>query len=570
MLCHLTIQNFTLVDDLDIEFSRGMTVVTGETGTGKSIMLDALSLTLGSRADNAMIAIGAARAEIHATFDISDNEQALTWLADRDLANDATCILRRIINRDGRSRAFINGVPSTLTDLGAIGVLLADIHSQHEHQSLLKPETHRRLLDEFGSLTSCAADVTELYTQHRTRQNELNAMLEDSQDSSRLQLLTYQAGELIELGLADGETEQLEQEQKRLASAEEILNSCQRVIELCTDDDNANIHTMLSRAVEYLSAMDDDAIQPILELLSSSQIQVEEAMTDLKSLSGQYNVDPSRLMEVESRLSAIYDIARKHRVNPNELPVLAESIQKEVDALANVDDHLQALESELRHLEKAYRAAADELSIQRELAAGNLQNAVTDRLADLGMAGATFSVRCNSRRDDTLHANGNEDAEFLISTNVNQPARALARIASGGELSRISLAIQVVTADTSRVPTLVFDEVDVGIGGGIAEVVGTQLRGLGDKGQIICVTHLPQVAAQGHHHLLVAKVPGPVTASITVDFLDEDLKVEEIARMLGGIETTDQSLAHAREMFGAAQEGAAQEGAAQDVQREKL
>ena len=554
MLCHLTIQNYTLVNELDIEFANGMTVVTGETGTGKSIMLDALALTLGSRADNAMIAQGSSRAEIHATFDIANNQEALLWLEQRDLGNDHTCILRRVINRDGRSRAFINGVPGTLNDISSFGNLLVDIHSQHEHQSLLKTDTHRRLLDEFGSLTDSAASVLECYQQHRKTDEHLQKLLKETdQGSSRLQLLNYQLGELVELNPAEGESTLLEIEQKRLANIEDIKSYCQEVIQTCTEEEGINVSSVLSRAVDRLTSIDDVALQPVIELLNSSQIQVDEAITDLKSMTRHYEADPERLLEVENRLSTLYSIARKHRVSPEELPALQESIQKEITTLSNIDAQITMLESELTTLKKRYLKAAGTLTKQRQAAAGALASAVTERLTQLGMTGAELSIQLNARPEESIHPNGHEDIEFLISTNPDQPHRPLARIASGGELSRISLAIQVVTANTSRVPTLVFDEVDAGISGAIAEVVGAQVRGLGDQAQIICVTHLPQVAAQGHHHLQVSKSLESGRTITRVIPLKEKSRIEEIARMLGGINVTGQSLAHAAEMYATAQ-----------------
>ena len=554
MLCHLTIQNYTLVNELDIEFANGMTVVTGETGTGKSIMLDALALTLGSRADNAMIAQGSSRAEIHATFDIANNQEALLWLEQRDLGNDHTCILRRVINRDGRSRAFINGVPGTLNDISSFGNLLVDIHSQHEHQSLLKTDTHRRLLDEFGSLTDSAASVLECYQQHRKTDEHLQKLLKETdQGSSRLQLLNYQLGELVELNPAEGESTLLEIEQKRLANIEDIKSYCQEVIQTCTEEEDINVSSVLSRAVDRLTSIDDVALQPVIELLNSSQIQVDEAITDLKSMTRHYEADPERLLEVENRLSTLYSIASKHRVSPEELPALQVSIQKEITTLSNIDEQITMLESELTTLKKRFQKAAGTLTKQRQAAAGALASAVTERLTQLGMTGAELSIQLNTRPEESIHPNGHEDIEFLISTNPDQPHRPLARIASGGELSRISLAIQVVTANTSRVPTLVFDEVDAGISGAIAEVVGAQVRGLGDQAQIICVTHLPQVAAQGHHHLQVSKSLESGRTMTRVIPLKEKSRIEEIARMLGGINVTGQSLAHAAEMYATAQ-----------------
>jgi DNA repair protein RecN (Recombination protein N) len=548
MLSHLMIRNFTLVNELDLEFDNGMTVVTGETGAGKSIMLDALALTLGSRADNAMIAQDSDRAEIHATFDIRENTEAQSWLTARELASDDACILRRLISRDGRSRAFINGAPSTLSELSQLGELLADIHSQHEHQSLLKAETHRRLLDEFGNLGRQLAKVQDNYRLYRETELCLGKLRGDSgEGASRLQLLNYQATELEQLDVKPGETARLEAEQKRLANAENNMISCREVIQTCSEDSDSNVSSVLGRALDQLTAIDDPNLKPLIELLASSQIQVDEAMSDLRVISESYEADPSRLLDTETRLTSIYDMARKHRVDAEMLPSLLDDISAEISTLSGIDEQIESLEAELMQRQDACKAAADKLSQQRKKAATRLSTAVSAKLKDLGMPGTQFEIALKRKTD--LHPNGAEDIEFLISTNPNQPPRALARIASGGELSRISLAIQVVTADTSRVPTLVFDEVDVGIGGAVAQVVGAQLRHLGGNAQIVCVTHLPQVAAQGHQHLLVAKSVAEEEVHTRVSLLNEPSRIEEVARMLGGIDMTEQTLAHAREMF---------------------
>lgn len=546
MLRNLTINNFTLVKDLDIETSTGMSVVTGETGAGKSIMLDALSLTLGSRADTAMIALDAKRAEINATFDLTANDEAQRWLQERELSDDKICILRRVLTADGRSRGFINGAPSTLADMQALGNLLADIHSQHEHQSLLKPDTHRRLLDEFGAHNALQSKVQRYYRDYVQKQDRLQALTgSDNSGSARLQLLQYQIEELNGHNL--DETLDLEQEQKRLANAESILSHCHEAIGLCRDNDASNVSTMLARAVDQLTAIDDSALQGVIEMLTSSQIQVEEAIDDLVSITANFTADPQRLKEVEDSLSSIYELARKHRVVPTELVDLKTKIQKEIADLEHVDVEIESLQGELLEVDAHYQKAAKSLSKARLKSSVLLEQSVCEKLADLGMEGATFSILLKPRKE-SLHLHGFEDIEFLVSTNLKQPARPLARVASGGELSRISLAIQVVTANTSQVPTLVFDEVDVGIGGAVAEVVGSLLRHLGESAQIICVTHLPQVAAQGHHHLHVSK-DSERDPMINIEDLKGTARISEVARMLGGIEITDQSLAHAEQML---------------------
>jgi len=555
MLTHLTISNFALVQQLDLSFDHGMSVVTGETGAGKSIMLDALGLTLGDRADTKLLGLRGDKAEILSSFDVSGSGTAIDWLKDRELASeDSIVIMRRTVNRDGRSRGFINGIPATLADMKELGNLLIDIHSQHEHQSLLKKDTHRRLLDEYGHLLKDAIKVRELFDDYKACKDKLEKLLADNEEqSARFQLLTYQSAELLELNLQTGETENLELEQKRLANAEGILQQCQQVITLCDADDGNSAMTTLTKAVSILDKVEDKQIRPIFELLSSGLIQIEEATSDLEQYVQNYEIDPGKLTEVEERLGKVYEIARKHRANPDEIPTLAESIRAELDDIGNMDIRADELTSKLDSQKKEYQKLATRLARARKKTAITLGAEVTAKLSELGMTGASFDIELTPIPQGTLAGNGLEDIEFLISTNVGHPSGPLNKIASGGELSRISLAIQVATANTSNVPTLVFDEVDVGIGGATAEVVGSLLRKLGEQAQIICVTHLPQVASQGNQHLKVIKEGKDLEVSTKVITLTEAERVEEIARMLGGISVTDESLAHAEEMFTTAQ-----------------
>jgi len=553
MLSHLTVSNFTLVDQLEIELSPGMTVVSGETGAGKSIMLDALGLALGDRSEAGTIGNHGEKAEIHATFDLKDNQAALDWLKERELGTDQQeCLLRRVLGKDGRSRGYINGTPSTVNDMKTLGEHLIDIHSQHEHQSLLKKETHRRLLDEFAGVISDANKVSTLFLAYQENLDRLKTLISSNADqAARLQLLSYQAKELEQLNIAAGETEKLEKEQKRLASAESILQSCHQVLDFCNT--NGGVVAHLSKSAKLMEDMQLDEIKPITELLNSGKIQVEEAILDLERFSSDFNMDPARLADVEDRLTLIYDLCRKHRIESSGIEKLTADIQSELSTLGNIDQEIVDCEGQLKQLKSKYFVAAKKLSAARMKAAKKLHRRVSDQLGELGMGGASFEISLSPLAEHSPNAKGMEDIEFLISTNPGQSAKSLNKIASGGELSRISLAIQVVTADTSKVPTLVFDEVDVGIGGGIAEVVGALLRELGEKAQIICVTHLPQVAAQGHQHLKVTKHEEDKLVKTEVAELGVTGKIAEIARMLGGIEITDQSLAHAKEMYQSAQ-----------------
>lgn len=553
MLTHLSIQNFTLVDHLDLDLKPGMTVITGETGAGKSIVLDALGQTLGDRADGQRVRSGAQRADISASFDISKIKAANKWLQEHDLQLDDTpaeCLLRRVINTEGKSRSFINGQPVTLQQLRLLGEMLIDIHSQHEHQSLLLKDTHRRLLDEFAGQTELAQQVRQAFREWHSRLEHYTNLRDNAAEvSARYQLLSYQVQELEQLGLQTNELELLESEQRTLANAEEILRGSQQLAAICGDDDQG-LSISMHRALHILRDMPEKttALQEAEQLLISAQIQVEEAQREIDHHIDGFSLDPARLLEVETRLSTIYDIARKHRIHPEQLPELIAQLSNELEQLQGGDAKLDMLAQQVADAQRQFRELAERLSTQRQKAGLKLAKQVNVQLQTLAMENARLLVSLIPLTDKPgLH--GLEEVEFLISTNPGQPPRPLGKVASGGELSRISLAIQVITAQTSATPTLVFDEVDVGIGGATADVVGNLLRQLGEKGQVICVTHLAQVASKGHQHLQVSKTASKTSAESTLVALDGDAKVEEIARMLGGAKVTEQSLAHAREIL---------------------
>ncbi|MEN0039661.1 MAG: DNA repair protein RecN [Cellvibrio sp.] len=553
MLTHLNIQNFTLVDRLDLDIKPGMTVITGETGAGKSIVLDALALTLGDRAEADRVRTGASRADITATFDTSAIPSAQEWLLNMDLQqpdNPQECLLRRLINNEGKSKSYINGQPVTLQQLRILGEMLIDIHSQHEHQSLLIKDTHRRLIDEFAGQTDLAKQVRLAFREWQSRLEHFIHLRDNAADvSARFQLLSYQFNELEQLGLQQGELAKLEAEQRSLANAEEILHGSQQLAAFCGDDEQG-LSVNLHRALHILRSLPEKsaALQTAEELLTSAQIQVEEAQHEIDRHIDSFNLDPARLAIVEDRLSAIYDLARKHRIQPEELPAFIEKLSAELKQLQGGDGKLDQLAQQVAQAEKAYRQLAEQLSAKRGKAGTSLAKQVNEQLKLLAMTNANLSVSLLPLTDKP-GPNGLEDVEFLISTNPGQAPRPLAKVASGGELSRISLAIQVITAKTSATPTLVFDEVDVGIGGATGDVVGQLLRQLGERGQVICVTHLAQVASKGHQHLQVVKTASKKSAESTLVELTGEGKVEEIARMLGGLKITDQSLAHAREML---------------------
>ncbi|MGM3389008.1 DNA repair protein RecN [Stutzerimonas stutzeri] len=556
MLVHLSVHNYAIVEHLDLELKRGMSVISGETGAGKSIMLDALGLTLGDRADSSIVRIGADKADILASFDLDDIPDARAWLAERDLDNDGPCILRRVITAEGRSRGYINGTPCPQGDLKALGELLIDIHSQHEHQSLLKLDTHRRLLDEYSGSQELARQV-QLAAQRWRQTRQTLEHLSDSSDEQRArhQLLSYQLEELETLALGEDELEQLEQEHKNLANAEHLLGACRQVLDLCSESDAGNVLSALTASLNRLTAFQNQpgALGEAVNLLSSAQIQVEEAVGELNRFLDHFDSDPQRQQWLEERLDSIYTLARKHRVQPADLPALQQRLLEELESLNADDDALEQLTEELTAYGRHYREKAEALSLVRQEAAETLGRAVESEIQRLGMPGGRFSVTLKPTAEGDPVPHGLEQVEFLVSANPGQPLRPLAKVASGGELSRISLAIQVITAQTSRIPTLVFDEVDVGIGGPTAEVVGQLLRRLGERGQVLTVTHLPQVAAQGHHHLFVHKARGQDETHTAVAALDGSERVEEIARMLGGVDLTEQAMAHARQMIASAQ-----------------
>ena len=551
MLVHLSVHNYAIVEHLDLELDRGMSVITGETGAGKSIMLDALGLTLGDRADSGVVRPGADKADILATFDLADIPEAEAWLAERDLNNDGPCILRRVITAEGRSRGYINGTPCPLGDLKALGELLIDIHSQHEHQSLLKTDTHRRLLDEYAGATDLARQVQLAAQRWRQTRQELERLSNSGDEQrARHQLLSYQLEELESLALGETELEQLEQEHKNLTNAETLLSICRQVVEQCSESDSGNVLNALTASLNRLSSVNNasGSLSEATTLLTSAQIQVEEAVGELNRFLDHFDADPSRLQEIEERLDTIYTLARKHRIQPTEVATMQQKLLDEIETLNANDESIERLGDELASFARHYQEKARELSDLRQQAAVSLASAVELEIQRLGMPGGRFTIELHANTSNELQPHGLEHVELLVSANPGQPLKALAKVASGGELSRISLAIQVITAQTSRVPTLVFDEVDVGIGGPTAEIVGQLLRRLGERGQVLTVTHLPQVAAQGHQHLFVHKVRGSDATHTAVSKLNKSERVEEVARMLGGIDLTKESLAHAKKM----------------------
>ncbi|GGC62013.1 DNA repair protein RecN [Marinobacter halophilus] len=551
MLIQLTVSNYAIAERVNLHFSKGMTALTGETGAGKSIVLDALGLAMGGRADAGAVRHGAKRADITASFDITRIAVARQWLEEHELDDKDDCILRRTISKDGRSKAFINGRPCPLSQLKELGGQLMDIHSQHQHQSLLQKDTHRKLLDEFSGSDNLAEHTRNAWKSWNQTRQKLDLRRQNADEAeAKLQLLRYQVEELDRLALESGEQEILEQEQAQLSQADAVLHSSHQAALFCTEDDT-NAADLLRQALQQLEQLPVDvpALADTIQMLTEAQIQIAEAGDNLRHFVEDYEADPARLAEVEERLSAIYQMARKHRITPEELPELHQRLDRELAELDGGEGSLEQLDIELGKQREQFDELAKQLSEKREQAAAELDQRIAAELVQLGMPAVQFVTRLGRNSNDEPAPHGMEDIEFLVSANPGQPARPLAKVASGGELSRISLAIQVVVAQTSTTPTLVFDEVDVGIGGGTAEVVGRLLRSLGSNGQVLCVTHLPQVAAQCHQHLFVSKFTEQDATYSRIEPLDDQGRISEVARMLGGVDMTEHTIAHAREMF---------------------
>lgn len=557
MLTHIDIRNFAIIECLELSLDVGMTVLTGETGAGKSILVDALSLALGARADNGAVRHGCERAEIAVRFDISRIELTRQWLAERDLEADDECLVRRSITREGRSKGYINGYPVPMQSLQGLGEMLVDIHGQHEHQSLLKAPLQRQMLDDYAGHEMLLSKLARLYQHWKTVCQELTRIRGAAEDrSARLDLLRYQVLELEALALGESEFDELTEEHARLANVSRLLESCQGVLGRIDEHEQASALSLLTRALTELQhvCQYDKRLGPALELLDSASIQTKEATAELRHYLDDLELDPERLRWVETRLDSVHDLSRKHHVRPGELHAYSARLAQELEELQGAGLSAEQLQSEVQSAESAYRVMAHTLSAGRAKAAGELSERVSAVMQQLNMAGGRFEVVLETLPTEQASASGMERVEFLVSANPGQPLKPLNKVASGGELSRISLAIQVVTANSGRIPTLVFDEVDVGIGGSVAEIVGQQLRALGERRQILCVTHLPQVAALGRHHLQVSKQTGKGIVKIDINSLSMQDRRTEIARMLGGIKITEQTLAHATEMVQRAQE----------------
>jgi DNA repair protein RecN (Recombination protein N) len=555
VLRYLQVRDFAIIDAVEVEFGAGMTALTGETGAGKSILVDAVALALGGRAATDAVRHGAERAEITATFDVADNPEARVWLADQSLDGDDEIILRRVVGADGRSRCFVNGQALPAQVVRELGSLLIDIHGQQEFLSLVRRHAQRQLVDQHGEHESVLTPVRSGAADWRQLSREHARLAEAAQErGSRLELLRYQLGELEALALQPGEVEALAEEQARLANRGRLADATRAALALAYEADGADAHALASRAAGQLRAAAalDPALAGPLRLLDEAVIALKEAGGELAGYLDSLDVDPARQDWVERRTAAIEELARKHRVDPAALPAQLEALGAELATLENSEIALAGLERRLAEARSRYDAAAARLSQARRSAADGLAAAVTGLMALLGMPGGRFEIEVTPDPRGEPSPEGVDEVTFLVSANPGQPLRPVAKVASGGELSRISLAVQVAAAHGSTCTCMIFDEVDAGVGGAVAEMVGRQLGALGARGQVLCVTHLAQVASQADHQVRVSKITDGRSSRMTVTELNAGERVEELARMLGGVEITRKARDHAREMLKAA------------------
>lgn len=550
MLLTLNVKDFVIVDQLQLEFEPGFTVLTGETGAGKSIILDALGLLLGDRAEAGQIRDGADRAEISASFDIAHQPDLQAWLADNALSgDDSELLIRRLVDRNGRSRSFINGQQATQSQLKSMGEYLVDIHGQHAHQSLVRPEIQRGLLDAYAGASQLSRDVRAAWQdwQHarKAREDAEKRLRESEVERERL---TWQIGELAELALQADEWPQLNQQHSRLANAAELAQSAQSAVDVLSDMDG-NCLSLLSQVQNRLGKLSgfDTRLAESLALLDSVDAELREVVYSLRDYGSSFDDDPQQLIEVEARIDALMGMARKYRCQPEDLPKKLADWQTQLAALEAATDQEALATAEAAALAR-YRAQAESLSGKRRQAASELSARISTEMQRLAMEGARFAIELSAASEPTAH--GLETIEYLVAANQGSTLRPLAKVASGGELSRISLAMQVVISQVASVPTLIFDEVDVGIGGRVAEVVGKLLKQLGQRYQVLCVTHLPQVASCGDQHWRVSKSSAAGRTVSRIAPLDAEGRVLEIARMLGGEDITATTRQHASEMLG--------------------
>ncbi|MCL1040717.1 DNA repair protein RecN [Shewanella marisflavi] len=551
MLCQLSINNFAIVRFLELDFKSGMTSITGETGAGKSIAIDALGLCLGNRADANTVRPGATKAEVSARFALNDIPLARRWLEDNDLELDDECILRRTIGSDGRSRAYINGNPVPLNQMRALGQLLIGIHGQHAHHAMLKSEHQLTLLDSYANHKMLLEACSSSYQRFKLIQKELSQLQQSQHERiARKQLLQYQVEELNEFALGEEEFDEIEAEHKKLANGTALIQACQRTLYLLQDSEEGAIESLLNMSLDQAQELEgyDPELKGVGNMLNDALIQVQESSSELQRYLDRLELDPDHFAALEQRLSKIMMLARKHHVSPKDLYQHHQALSQELSELDSDEEKLDEIAQQLESCRESFIAHAQKLSQSRQRYAKELDKQVTRSIHELSMPKGKFVIDVQFN-PEMMSPNGCDTVEFQVTTNPGQPLQPIAKVASGGELSRIGLGIQVITAKKVATPTLIFDEVDVGISGPTAAVVGKMLRSLGESTQVLCVTHLPQVAGNGHQHMFVNKQSKAGQTETSMVPLDKHQRIEELARLLGGDVITNNTLANAKELL---------------------
>ncbi len=552
MLTQIHIKNFTIIDEICCDFQSGMTVLTGETGAGKSILIDALNLALGSRADASLIRLGEEKATITVCFNIRELPTAKKWLAERELEHEDECILRRVIYQAGRSSAYINGIATPIAQIKELAQLLINIHGQHEHHALLKQDFQRYLLDTFGKNQSVLKELKEIYKNWQQASSRLALIVENmEQTDDKEALLKYQLTELEQLNLAEDEVNQLHQEQQMLAHTDELTALFQATTNQLMHDEQYAISSTLQHIINQLHAHlpHQNNLKNSIDLLQNARVLIDEASHEIDSLFDHLELDPNRLKQVETRLSTIHQLARKHRIKPDELFAFHIKLNTDLEKLKHNQNEMTQIKEEIDNLNQQYLVLAKKLSELRKQSAKKLTRVVTEKIKQLGMPDCIFEIAINTKTQNLLSPHGIDHIEFLVKTNPGQALSPLAKIASGGELSRICLAIDVICGELHSMPCIIFDEIDSGIGGRIAAIVGQQLKILSEHCQVLCVTHLAQVASQASHHFQITKQSNNQNTKTIITTLNETQRIDEIARMLSGEKITKQTLAHAKELL---------------------
>lgn len=550
MLTTLCIEQFAIVQHLELDFTQGMTAFTGETGAGKSIMIDALMLALGDRADASVIRPGQEKCDITAGFFVGQGSEPAQWLTEHDIpCDDGEIYLRRVISVEGRSKSYINGQPFPLQKVKELSEKLVHIHGQHQHQTLMHHATHRQQLDQYGKNQVLLDEVARLYKQCQKAQQEIDVLQSQEQQADRVALLQFQIDELSALNLHENEIETLYQEHQMLHHAKEYLQKSQQIHGLLSSEDEPNICTHLNQILHLLSQLPQEQaqIKNVFELINGALIQCEETIDEMQQFAERIHLDPERLHEIETRMSAIHQLARKYHIDSSQLHEHAQNLQKELDSLRDCDSRLAQLKAQHQQLVATYETTAFKLREIRQAQAKKLAKEITASIQQLGMPKGRVEIELSPVEKMQIH--GLDKVEYKVCTNPGMELDSLSKVASGGELSRISLSIQMITAQQGTTPTLLFDEVDVGIGGATAALVGQMLRKLGERLQVFCVTHQPQVAAAAHNHFMVEKRSDTKETFTHISLLQSTEKIDEIARMLGGLKITEQTRSHAKELL---------------------